>query len=351
MLFVVIGGIGTRWGPVTVALLLALTPQLPSGLRGWDLIVAAAITLYNVVALPTGVAGWVRTRRAAARRPDVDSGDEPIRPDFLVTPAAAPTEPTGGSPLLEVREVSVRFGGLQAVDEVSLQVERGAIVGIIGPNGAGKSTLFDAIAGYVPSARGQVVLDGRRLDDLPAHARSRAGLGRTFQGIGLAGEMTVRQNVLMAQHERAAYGVVAALLRTADVRRTEAALAERAEEIVDRLGFAAFADDEVRALSGGQQRLVELACVLSTGPRILLLDEPTAGLAPAAAEVLAERLRELRDDHGQSILLIEHNVPLVLDLCDDVYVLNAGRVLASGPPTTIGEHPEVLEAYLGGVLL
>ena len=107
----------------------------------------------------------------------------------------------------------------------------------------------------------------------------------------------------------------------------------------------------MRSLSGGQQRLVELACVLSTAPRLLLLDEPTAGLAPAAAEALAERLRELRDDHGQSILLIEHNVPLVLDLCDDVYVLNAGRVLADGPPSTIGDHPEVLEAYLGGVLL
>jgi branched-chain amino acid transport system ATP-binding protein len=163
--------------------------------------------------------------------------------------------------------------------------------------------------------------------------------------------MTVRQNVLMAQHARAHYGVAAALVFAGRVRRIETELAERADEIIDRLGFAADADTEVASLSGGQQRLVELACVLSTAPRLLLLDEPTAGLAPAAAEMLAERLRELRDEHGQSILLIEHNVPLVLDLCDQIYVLNAGQVLAAGTPTNIGDNPEVLEAYLGGVLL
>ncbi|MGH9273273.1 MAG: ABC transporter permease subunit, partial [Acidimicrobiales bacterium] len=354
VLFVVIGGIGTRWGPVAVALLLAITPQLPSSFRGWDLIVAGAITLYNVVAMPEGFAGLVRTRRRHRSEQRAAASDDDtlaLRPDFVVVAPSDPADRAPGAELLTVHEVSVRFGGLHAVDGVSLRVEQGTIVGIIGPNGAGKSTLFDAITGYVPSARGQVVLDGSHLEGQPPHRRARAGLGRTFQGVGLSRDMTVRQNVLMAQHASARYGVAAALVFAAPVRQVEAELAERADEIIDRLGFSAYADTEVGSLSGGQQRLVELACVLSTAPRVLLLDEPTAGLAPAAAETLADRLRELRDDHGQSILLIEHNVPLVLDLCDQVYVLNAGQVLAAGTPASIGDNPEVLEAYLGGVLL
>jgi branched-chain amino acid transport system permease protein len=353
VLFVVIGGTGSRWGPVAVALVLAITPQLPSSFRGWDIIVAGAITLYNVVALPGGFAGLVRMqrrRRHEERRAADSADDEEIRPDFLVLPPRAVTE-VAGVPLLEVRDLSVRFGGLQAVDSVSLRVERGTIVGIIGPNGAGKSTLFDAITGYVPGARGQVILAGEHLEGRPAHARTLAGLGRSFQGVGLSREMSVRQNVLMAQHADASYSATAALAFTGTVRRVEAELADRADEIVARLGFADRADDPVGSLSGGQQRLVELACVLSTAPQVLLLDEPTSGLSPAATEALADRLRELRDVHGQTIVVIEHNVPLVLDLCDHIYVLNVGQVLAEGSPATIGDHPEVLEAYLGGVLL
>jgi branched-chain amino acid transport system ATP-binding protein len=234
---------------------------------------------------------------------------------------------------------------------VSLRLGRREIVGVIGPNGAGKSTLFGAITGHLSEATGAVSIDGRAVERAPAHERARVGLGRTFQGVGLSKAMSVRDNVLMAQHLAASYSVGAALFFTRRVAQIEADLADRADDIVDRLGFGAYADALVGSLSGGQQRLVEIACVLSAAPRALLLDEPTAGLAPAASEVLAERLRELRDDHGQSILLIEHNVPLVLDLCDRIYVLSAGRVLAEGTPDEIGGNAEVLEAYFGGVLL
>jgi branched-chain amino acid transport system ATP-binding protein len=159
--------------------------------------------------------------------------------------------------------------------------------------------------------------------------------------------MTVLDNVLLAQHLAAGYSDIAALLYGSGVGRAEHDLAELAHEVVSGLGFERYANTPVRMLSGGQQRLVELAAVLATSPRVLMLDEPTAGLSPAAAENLAERLHALRDEFGQSILLIEHNVPLVLDLCDHVYVMNAGRMLADGPPDQLARNPEILSAYLG----
>jgi ABC-type branched-subunit amino acid transport system ATPase component len=253
----------------------------------------------------------------------------------------------GGDDLLVVTDIHVNFGGLVAVDDVSLIAKRGTVVGIIGPNGAGKSTFFNAISGLVPGARGAVTLDGERIDGLPPWQRAQRGLGRTFQQVGLAKDMTVRESILLAQHKAASYGDAASLLYMRGVNRVERELGELADAVVDGLGFARYRDTPIRSLSGGQMRLVELAAVLATGPELLMLDEPTAGLSPAAAENLAEKLHELRDVHGQSILVIEHNVPLVLDLCDHVYVLNAGALLADGPPAELARNPEILSAYLG----
>ncbi|MBV8690116.1 MAG: branched-chain amino acid ABC transporter ATP-binding protein/permease, partial [Actinobacteria bacterium] len=357
VLIVMIGGIGRRWGVAVVGVLLALTPKLPSFLQGYDLVVAAAITIFNVVRLPGGLAGLLdHAWRPASTKVAADDEDDdvPIAPDLtrslrVVTPIRSKNAQRP-EVLLEVEGVTVRFGGLLAVDDVSLRAERGKVVGIIGPNGAGKSTLFNAISGLVPGATGRVTLDGTALHDLAPHARARAGLGRTFQLVGLAKDMSVRDNVLLAQHLAAGYGDVGALLYTGAVDRVERGLGDLADEVIAGLGFERFRDTPVRNLSGGQQRLVELAAVLATTPKLLMLDEPTAGLSPAAAESLADRLHALRDDHGQSILLIEHNVPLVLDLCDHVYVLNAGRELADGPPAELARKPEILGAYLGEVL-
>jgi branched-chain amino acid transport system ATP-binding protein len=252
--------------------------------------------------------------------------------------------------LLAVEHLSVEFGGLHAVEDVSLSVQAAQIVGIIGPNGAGKSTLFNAISGFVPST-GAIVLDGAPLHGLKPHRRAVAGLGRTFQNVGLARDQSVRQNVLLAQHHFASYSDPAALAYSRSARDVETSLAQLASDVIAGLGFEQYADTPVRQLSGGQQRLVELAAVLATGPKLLMLDEPTAGLSPAAAENLAERLRQLRDDRGQTILLIEHNVPLVLDLCDYVYVLSAGVLLAAGTTSELAARPEILGAYLGGEVL
>jgi branched-chain amino acid transport system permease protein len=347
VLFVIIGGVGHRWGVVAVAVLFSLTPKLPEFLRGYDLVVAAGIVLYNVVRLPGGLAGLIGHVRERVATQRVDP-EEPRVPNLAAVARAVPHEQTPDE-LLAVEGITVRFGGLVAVDDVSISVPGRRIVGIIGPNGAGKSTLFNAVSGFV-AATGRVQLDGVALDELPPHARARAGLGRTFQLVGLAKDLSVRENVLLAQHRAAAYGDAAALVFTRAVDRVERELGALAGEVVAGLGFERYADTPVRELSGGQQRLVELAAVLATAPKLLMLDEPTAGLSPAAAENLAERLHALRDDYGQSILLIEHNVPLVLDLCDFVYVMNAGSLLAQGTTSELARRPEVLSAYLGEVV-
>ncbi|HZN15554.1 MAG TPA: branched-chain amino acid ABC transporter ATP-binding protein/permease, partial [Acidimicrobiales bacterium] len=350
VLFVMIGGIGTRWGAVAAAILLSLNTKLPESLRGYDLIIAALIVLYNVVRFPGGLAGLVAHWRGAATTATVADDDEEVAIPHFVVDHDETTIATD-EPLLVVEEVTVQFGGLRAVDSVSLSVRAGTIVGIIGPNGAGKSTFFNAISGFAPTSSGRVFIDGRAVHELPPHARAAAGLARTFQNVGLAKDLSVRDNILLAQHRAATYNGGAALLYTRAANEIEQRLGDAADAIVGGLGFAARAATPVRELSGGQQRLVELGAVLATGPRLLMLDEPTAGLSPGAAENLADRLRELRDDHGQTILLIEHNVPLVLDLCDYVYVLNAGALLAEGPPRQLARKPEVLSAYLGEVVL
>ena len=347
VLIVIIGGVGRRWGPVLISVLLAIAPTLPPPFRRYDLVIAAAITLFNVVKLPDGLAGFVAHRRAKPAGPPVDA--EQLRGLDLAA-VTGPPAVLHQQQLLVVESMSVAFGGLHAVEDVSVTVEAGQIVGIIGPNGAGKSTLFNAISGFVP-ATGGVALDGVALQDLKPHQRAAAGLGRTFQNIGLARDQSVRQNILLAQHCFARYGDLAAIAYAGAAARVETRLAQIAEDVIAGLGFQQYADTPVRQLSGGQQRLVELAAVLATGPKLLMLDEPTAGLSPAAAENLAERLRGLRDDRGQTILLIEHNVPLVLDLCDYVYVLSAGQLLAAGTTDELAAMPEILGAYLGGEVL
>jgi branched-chain amino acid transport system ATP-binding protein len=260
----------------------------------------------------------------------------PARPDVLE-----------GTPLLEVRNVSVRFGGLQALDDVSLTVPKGSIVGLIGPNGAGKTTFFNTVSGLVRPQTGSVLLLGQDITRRPPHERVGMGIGRTFQLIGLAKDLSVRDNFLLAQHLIAGYSTVAAMLALPRSARVERELGERADQAIEALGFERFRDTPVASLSHGQQRIVELGCALVTAPDLLLLDEPSAGMSPAASESLAERLRDIRDELGRTVLLIEHNIPLVLDVCDEINVLNFGQLLAHGTTEEIARDPLVLGAYFG----
>jgi branched-chain amino acid transport system ATP-binding protein len=266
----------------------------------------------------------------------------------LPRPAGLPERPqVAGANLLHVSGMTVRFGGLLAVDDVTLEVPRGQIVGLIGPNGAGKSTLFNAISGLVKPQAGTVRFLGQEIQSLPPHARSGRGIGRTFQNIGLAKGLSVRENFLLAQHVVADYNIGSALLYLRNAARVEAELEARAAMAIAALGFERFTDTPLRNLSHGQQRIVELGCSLVTAPELLMLDEPSAGMSPGAAESLAARLRDLRDELGRTVLLIEHNVPLVLDVCDYIYVLNFGSILAHGTTEAIARRPEVIGAYFG----
>jgi ABC-type branched-subunit amino acid transport system ATPase component/ABC-type branched-subunit amino acid transport system permease subunit len=355
VIIIVIGGLGSRIGVVLAALFYALIPEFLSAIRGWELIIGAVALIDIMARHPGGFAGAVRERtnkRAEKKaRAHLETVEEAAMPKLPKLPRPAGLPERGdvlpGSPLLEVDGVSVSFGGLKAVDEASLTVRDGQIVGLIGPNGAGKTTLFNAISGFVKPDAGSVEFLGRELLGLAPHLRARLGMGRTFQQIGLTKDLSVSENFLLAQHVAAGYSVAKGLAYTPHAHDVESMLRDRAKQAINALGFEAFTDTPVRNLSHGQQRLVELGCVLVTAPELLLLDEPSAGMSPAAVENLGERLREIRDDLGRTVFLIEHHIPLVLDVCDYIYVLNFGKILAHGTTEEIGRKPEVIGAYFG----
>jgi ABC-type branched-subunit amino acid transport system ATPase component/ABC-type branched-subunit amino acid transport system permease subunit len=358
--WVIIGGLGSRAGVVSAGVLFGVFPAIFDQIFKWDLItefsltVGALLFLVTVAINPNGFVGSIKEKRAEeaakkAKRKLAEGGVEVEDAALPSLPVPPPRHgaPQPGAPVLEVADVTVRFGGLTAVADASITVNAGEIVGLIGPNGAGKTTLFDAIGGFNRPVSGSFRLAGRELAGLDPHERALAGLGRTFQRTGLAMSLSVRDNLLLAKHALLDYDALLALGRTPRVRAAENAIAVRIDEIIAALGFEPFAELPAKHLSGGQRRILEMACTLATAPDLLMLDEPTAGMAPAAVENLAERLRELRDDHRRTILLIEHHVPLVLDVCDRIYVLDHGIVIAEGTPDEILRDPVVLEAYLG----
>jgi len=362
VIVVVVGGLGHRGAVIAVTLFFAVFPRWIHRLHGYDLVVGALALMLTVARHPGGLAGIAgeqaaaRARRRARDKNEGESEEDEVEgagklPSMpaLAAPAGLPRTSVVEAPLLEVRELSVRFGGLQAVRDASLSVPSGQVVGLIGPNGAGKTTLFNAVNGFVAAEAGIVRFAGRDLAGTPPHERARLGLARSFQLIGLAKDLTVRENFLLAHHQLATYGAAAALLYTGGAARTEAALDERAREAVAALGFERFLDTPARHLSHGQQRIVEIGCLLATSPKLLMLDEPSAGMSPAAAESLAVRLRELPERLGRTVLLIEHNLPLVLGVCDHLYVMHLGEVLASGAPEEVIRREDVARAYLGEV--
>jgi branched-chain amino acid transport system ATP-binding protein len=252
----------------------------------------------------------------------------------------------GGEAILEVRDLGVAFGGVQALDGVNLAVSHGEIVGLIGPNGAGKSTLLDCVNGFTRPDRGAVFLRGADVTRLPPYRRARAGIGRTFQHLGLCRDETVLENVTTAQHRVCGYGAILGMFGVG--RRTaERRLKHRAVSVLEPLGLVERMHDRVRELPAGLARLVEFACALAPEPALVLLDEPSAGLARAEADCISEVLREIRDDHLVSVLLVGHDTQLVMSVADRVVVLSSGRVLASGTPAEVRADPAVAQAYLG----
>jgi branched-chain amino acid transport system ATP-binding protein len=250
-------------------------------------------------------------------------------------------------PVLEVQGVSIRFGGLQALADLSLSVGEWEIVGLIGPNGAGKTTAFNCITGVHRPDRGRIRLRGRDITGLPTHRRAALGLGRTFQNVGMVKTASALDNLRTAQHLHAGYSALAGVAGLPTSRQAERELTRRADTILELLGLAAVRDQPVAALPYGQLKLLELGCALATDPDVLLLDEPSSGMGPTEAQDLGRRLLAVRREFDLTILLIEHHVPLVTAVCDHVYVLNFGRLLTDGPPADIRRHPDVIAAYLG----
>ncbi|MFL6581816.1 MAG: ABC transporter ATP-binding protein [Burkholderiales bacterium] len=253
------------------------------------------------------------------------------------------------APLLAIHRIDKRFGGLTALADISLTIQRNEIYGLIGPNGAGKTTLFNVLTGlYIPE-HGSFEFDGVDLVGLKPHRVAQAGIARTFQNIRLFGNMTALENVMVGRHVRTHAGVIGAILRTRRARNEEAAIRSRSRQLLRYVGIETHAGMLSRNLSYGDQRRLEIARALATEPKLLALDEPAAGMNATETVELRQLLEKIRSD-GVTILLIEHDVKLVMGLCDRVAVLDYGRKIAEGRPTEVQRNADVIRAYLGGAL-
>ena len=342
ILAVVLGGRGTLWGPVLGAAIIEPLNELANQQFGGGnsrLLIFGGLLALTILLLPKGIIPSVREllERRSKRGKAALVGARLGARKALNGGAPARAGPSGGT-LLEVKGLQKNFQGVRAVDGCSFAVERGTITGLIGPNGSGKTTTFNLIGGTMAADAGEVWLDGRRIDSMKPWRRAYAGIGRTFQITRVFADMTVLENVV-APLRSFSWGQ----LRAGAVSGEEA---RRADELLEFVGMAEYRDEPAEALSFGQRKLVELAQVLMLDPKLILLDEPAGGINPTLIARMAEMIREL-NARGKTFLIVEHNMPLVLGLCDPILVLARGSCICTGGPSEIQRDPRVLDAYLG----
>jgi ABC-type branched-subunit amino acid transport system ATPase component/ABC-type branched-subunit amino acid transport system permease subunit len=346
----IIGGLGSVPGAILGAVWMLGLPALLGDSAEVRALTSGAGLLVLLLYLPGGLVSLLYGARDAiqawisTRSPTTDVVAE--TPSPAIARAANRDGAVEDGPALRVTDITVRFGGRIAVDGVSIAVEPGSVVGLIGSNGAGKTTLMNAICGFVPAA-GQVEVHGHDITALPPHERARAGLGRAFQNARLFGDLTVRETLQVALERGEPTELVPSMLSLPPSRRAERSKRAQADDLIDLVGMGRYAHASIGTLSTGTRRIAELACMLALAPRILLLDEPTAGVAQRETEAFGPLIQRIRRDLDATLVIIEHDMPLIMSISDVVYCLEAGSLIASGTPEEVRNNGRVIASYLG----
>lgn len=349
LVMVVLGGMGSITGSILSAAVLVTLPEILREFANWRMVIYSLALIIMMIFRPSGLLGtkefslikvwdatgnWLKkTFKRKENKPKL-----PFMPHYDVWE---------NSPVLETKKLGIRFGGLVAANDVNISLMNNEIVGLIGPNGAGKTTVFNMLTGVYAPSEGDIILLGKSIAGRPTHEITNNGIARTFQNIRLFKSMTVLENVKVAFHTRMKYSPVSGMLRTSQYSSEERGMDIRARELLRVFDMEEVADDNANSLPYGMQRKLEICRALASNPKVLLLDEPAAGMNPIETQELMNTIKKIRTRFSVAILLIEHDMKLVMGICERIYVLNYGHIIAEGTPKQIANNPDVITAYLG----